>query len=88
MFLIVDKKTDWLNNIFSINVEQIKDEIELNSLVEKYYIFKKYPSSININIEKTKFLAKINNGGKIFLVGSNGKLTKTDFSKNTQTNTW
>ena len=71
-----------LNNIFSINVEEIKDEIELNSLVEKYYIFKKYPSSINIDIEKTKFLAKINNGGKMFLIGSNGKLTKSDFSKN------
>ena len=29
-----------LNNIFLINAEKIKDEIELNSLVEKYYIFK------------------------------------------------
>ena len=70
-----------LNNIFLINVEKIKDEIELNSLIEKYYIFKKYPSSININIEKTKFLAKINSDGEIFLVGSNGKLIKIDFSK-------
>ena len=71
-----------LNNIFLIDVEKIKGEIELNNLIEKYYIFKKYPSSINIRIEKTEFLAKINNGGKIFLVGSNGKLTKTHFFKN------
>ena len=70
-----------LNNIFSIDVKRIKREIELNSLIEKYYIFKKYPSSISINIEKTKFLAKINKDGEIFFVGSNGKLTKTDFYK-------
>ena len=67
-----------LNNIFSIDVDRIKSEIELNSLVEKYYIFKKYPSSININIEKTKFLARVNIKGQIFLIGSNGKLTKDD----------
>jgi cell division protein FtsQ len=71
-----------LNNIFSINRIDLINEIELNSLVEKYYIFKKYPSSIDINIEKTKFLAKINKNGKIFYLGSNKKLTKNDFSNN------
>jgi cell division protein FtsQ len=48
-------------------------------LVEKYFIFKRYPSSLNINIEKTKFLAKINNNGKIYLIGSNGKLSENKF---------
>ncbi len=72
-----------LNNIFSIDVDRIKSEIQSNSLVEKYYIFKKYPSSININIEKTKFLARVNIKGQIFFVGSNGKLTR-DNSSNDQ----
>ena len=71
-----------LDNIFFIDVDKIKSEIQLDSLVEKYYIFKRYPSSININIEKTKFLARINNKGQTFLVGSNGKLIKNDSSKN------
>lgn len=71
-----------LNNVFLINIEKIKNEIELNSLIEKYHIFKKYPSSIDINIQKTEFLARINIDGKTFLVGSNGKLTQTEFSKN------
>jgi cell division protein FtsQ len=71
-----------LNNIFLLNTEKIKNEIELNSLVEKFYIFKKYPSSINIKTQKTKFLAKINIDGKIFFVGSNGKLSKIEFLKN------
>jgi cell division protein FtsQ len=71
-----------LNNIFLINKNNLIKEIELNSLVEKYYIFKRYPSSIDINIRKTKFLAKINENGKIFYLGSNGKLSKNDFSNN------
>ena len=71
-----------LDNIFLVNRNNLINEIELNSLVEKYFIFKRYPSSIDINIEKTKFLAKINKKDKIFYLGSNGKLTKNDFSNN------
>ena len=71
-----------LDNIFSLNRDKINNQINSNSLVEKFYIFKKYPSSLEINIEKTKFLAKISDNGKIFLVGSNSKLSKNDFSNN------
>ena len=69
-----------LNNIFSISKIDLINEIESNSLVEKYLIIKKYPSSLEINIEKTKFLAKINKNGQIFYLGSNGKFIKNDFS--------
>ena len=75
------KNTD-LNNIFLINKKDLINEIELNSLVEKYLIFKRYPSTLDIKIDKTKFLAKINKNGKIFYLGSNGKLTNNDFSNN------
>ena len=75
------KKTD-LNNIFLINKKDLINEIELNSLVEKYLIFKRYPSTLDIRIDKTKFLAKINKNGKIFYLGSNGKFTKNDLSNN------
>ena len=71
-----------LGNIFSINKNEIINQINSNSLVENYNIFKRYPSSLDININKTKFLARINNNGKIFLVGSNGKLTENNFSNN------
>ena len=71
-----------LDNIFSINKNEIINQINSNSLVENYNIFKRYPSSIDVNIKKTKFLARINNNGKIFLVGSNGKLTENNFSSN------
>ena len=71
-----------LSNIFLINKKEIINLINHNTLVEKYNISKKYPSSLDIKVQKTKFLARINNNGKIFLVGSNGKLSKNDFSNN------
>ena len=71
-----------LNNIFSINKIDLKDEIESNPLVENYFIFKKYPSSLDINIVRTKFLAKINKNGKIFYIGSNGKFIKNNSLNN------
>ena len=71
-----------LNNIFLISKIDLVNEIESNSLVENYSVFKRYPSSIDINIEKTKFLAKINKNGQIFYIGSNGKFVKNDFLNN------
>jgi len=71
-----------LKSIFLINKNNLINQIETNSLVEKYFIFKRYPSSLNINIEKTNFLARINKNGKIFVLGSNGKLTKNTYSSN------
>ena len=69
-------------NIFSTSKSDLINEIEANSLVEEYFIFKRYPSSIDINIKKTKFLAKINIKGKIFYLGSNGKFTKANHFNN------
>tara|TARA_B100001175_G_scaffold89105_1_gene75052 strand:+ start:321 stop:992 length:672 start_codon:yes stop_codon:yes gene_type:complete len=70
-----------LNNIFFVTSDDIKNHINSNNLVEKYSIFKRYPASLDIEIEKTKFLARINNNGKIFFIGSNGKLSNNNFSK-------
>ena len=71
-----------LNNIFLISKIDLTNEIESNFLVENYSVFKRYPSSLDINIEKTKFLAKINKNGQIFYIGSNGKFVKNDFLNN------
>ena len=79
--IILDKlKFLNLKNIFNINKSELVRLLNSNSLIESYEVFKKYPSSININIKKTKFLAKINDNGKIFLIGSNGKLTLAEKS--------
>ena len=67
-----------LENIFFIDKNEIEKIINSNSLIERYTIFKEYPSTININIVKTNFFAKINDNGKIYLIGSNGKLTPNE----------
>ena len=64
-----------LKNIFFVNKIKLQNIIESNSLVEKYNVIKKYPHSIDINIKKTNFIARINKNGKFFLVGNNGKLS-------------
>ena len=75
--IITEKIADLrLDNIFFLEGEKIKKILETNPLVEKYNVFKNYPSSIKIFIVKTKFLAKINIDGNTFIVGSNGKLSE------------
>ncbi len=80
--ILKDLKNLNLENIFFINKHKINKIIETNALVEEFKVFKKYPSAINIEIQKTIFLAKINKDDKIFIVGSNGKLSKNDSTKN------
>ena len=71
-----------LKNIFLLNKFEIIKKIESNKLVENYSVFKKYPSSLEIKIDKTKFLANIFKDGKFFVLGSNGKLIETTNRKN------
>ena len=70
-----------LQNIFFINTNEIKNIIETNPLIEKYEIIKKYPNSLDIKINKTEFLARINHNGETFFIGNNGKLSKKNYSK-------
>ncbi len=67
-------------NIFLLNKNEFNEILKKNSLIENYNVFKKYPSTLNINLKKTNFLAKININGKIYLVGSNGKFSKNNLS--------
>jgi cell division protein FtsQ len=71
-----------LDNIYLIDKKDLNTLIESNNLVEKYFIFKKYPSSLNINIDKTSFLARISKNGKIYDLGSNGKIIENKYSNN------
>ena len=78
--LIIDQiKNLNLSNIFFINKAEINNLISSNPLIEKYQIFKSYPSAIKIMIKKTKFIAKINYNNETFIIGSNGKLIPNNF---------
>jgi len=72
-----------LDNLLSIQKSQIKEILNSNNLIEEYEVFKRYPSSIEIKIEKTNFLASTNVNGKNYIVGSNGKFINTkEYSQN------
>ena len=71
------KITNELNNLLHENILLIaKDEIQKviskYNIIEEYSIKKIYPSTININIKSTKFVARLSNND--YLVGANGKL--------------
>ena len=47
-----------IENLFFLNKEKIIEIVNSNNLVEKYSVFKRYPSEINIIIDQTNFLVK------------------------------
>ena len=67
-----------ITNSFFLEKSKINEILESNSLVEKYSVFKIYPSKLYIKIDKTKFLARLKKGGDNFFLGSNGKLIKAE----------
>ena len=64
-------------NIFFLKKFELEKKLEANELIEDYTVFKKYPSTLEIRINKTKFLANVFKDGKFFVLGSNGKLIQT-----------
>ena len=65
-----------LDSIFFVNINEIKNVFEENSIIENYKIFRIYPSTLDIKIKQTNFFAQIHNQGKVYSIGSNGKLSE------------
>ena len=66
-------------NILFLGAEEINKIINKHNVIEEYNIKKIYPSTLNIEIKPTKFLAKITNYNNL-IVGSNGKLISSEQS--------
>ena len=73
--LQIEKNLNFLKNvnIFFIDKEIIKDQIEKYNFIENYNIKKHYPSKIILKLKKTVFLAQTLKDNKVFIIGSNGK---------------
>ena len=69
-----------IKNIFSINRYSLKSSISSINFIEKFEIFKNYPSTLKIKIKKTKFIALTKKNGIDYFIGSNGKLIETNES--------
>tara|TARA_Y100001980_G_C14402536_1_gene198379 strand:+ start:32 stop:703 length:672 start_codon:yes stop_codon:yes gene_type:complete len=70
------------NNLFFLKKDKIVEIIKSNKLVESYSVSKMYPSTLNVKISQTKFLAQTQLNNETFLLGSNGRLIKIDKIKN------
>jgi len=68
-------------NLFFLNKIEVKKYLDSNNIIDKYTILKKYPSSLEIRIIKTNFLANVYKNEKTFFLGSNGKLIETNKPK-------
>ena len=60
-------------SIFVISKDEIKKILEKHNIIQEFSIKKIYPSTLNIKIKPTKFIARVSNNGQ-YLVGANGKL--------------
>ncbi len=74
--LEIKKKLETISfyNLFFLDKLEIKKQLDLFKQVESYTAFKKYPSSLDIKVNETNYLAYVNKGGKKFILGSNGNL--------------
>ncbi len=61
-------------DLFFLKSSEIENILNQNNLIEKYKIFKKYPSTLEVKIQKAEPLAFLIKDAQYFSLGSNGKL--------------
>ena len=61
-------------NILLVDKKEVQKVISKYNIIEEYSVKKIYPSTINVNIKSTKFVARLS--GNDQLVGANGKLVE------------
>jgi len=73
---LLNKKFEQIKSqdLFFLKSSEIENILNQSNLVEKYKIFKKYPSTLEIKIQKTEPLAYLIKDAQYFYLGSNGKL--------------
>ena len=75
--LLKKLKKNKFKNIFFIKKNDIENLLNEHELIESYEINKRYPSDLNINVIKAKFLANISIDNQLYFIGSNQKFIKS-----------
>ena len=77
--LKISNQLDFLkfHNLLFLDKITLDEIINSNDFVEKYFVFKKYPQTLEIKILKAKNIANIVKDNNIFFIGSNGKLIES-----------
>ena len=65
-------------NLFKLSQNGIKEKLNKFNFLEKIYVKKIMPSSININLSKTSILGKTLKDGENFYIGKNGKFINSN----------
>ena len=65
------------NNVFFMDKKEFNKIMNKYDIIEEYSVKRIYPSTINVKIKPTKYLARISNDDQL-LVGANGKLIKAE----------
>ena len=55
-------------NLFLLEKNEVLTAIDSHKIVENFFVFKNYPSSLNVKIERTKFLAITKKMDLIFIL--------------------
>ena len=71
-----------LQNLFFLNKSKIDKILMTNSSIENYSVVRIFPSTLKIDIKKTNILANTYKDRSNFLIGTNGKLIKTNKIRN------
>ena len=76
----IEKKLNFIKNtsIFFIDKEIIKDQINKYNFIEKYNIFKIYPSKIIFELKQADFLAQTIKNNKVYIIGSNNNFIEIE----------
>ena len=64
-------------NVFFMKKKEINKVMNKYNIIEEYSIKRIYPSTINVKIKPTKYLARVSNDDQL-LVGANGRLIKAE----------
>ncbi len=77
---MIEKELNKLQNtnIFKINKDRVSEILNQFSFLDKIYVNKAMPSTINLNLSKTQILGKTFRNGKNFYIGQNGNFIDFD----------
>ena len=62
------------DNLFFLGPKKIEKMINNISYIDEFFISKKYPTTLNVKIQKAKYMAYTIKDNKTFILGSNKKL--------------
>ena len=62
------------DNLFFLDPKKIEKMINNISYIDEFFISKKYPTTLNVKMQKAKYLAYTIKDNKTFILGSNKKL--------------